>query len=74
MSKLGRLPVVTIILLAVGEGCSRERASGNGVAAASTPSVATAAASAATERVEKPALTEPGVRELVGKWAAAQSA
>jgi hypothetical protein len=73
MTRFVRVTTLTVTLLATAEGCSRDRPNGNGSAATSAASVAPAAASVAIPRARKPGLTEPGVRELVGKWTAAQS-
>jgi hypothetical protein len=71
MPKHVRSPVFAVTLLVLAEGCSRDRPTG-GAAVTGAPSAA-AAASAVVTRPDKPGLTEPTVRELVGKWAAAQS-
>ena len=68
-----RLWVVLGLLAPVAAGCSRKAGPANDKAAASSSAQAPNTASAVAPTPARPGLTEQGVRELVRKWAAAQS-
>jgi hypothetical protein len=73
MSTYVRWRVFAVTLLVLAQGCSRDRSSGGSATATAAASAATGAPSGASTHTNRVGLTESTVRELVGKWAAAQS-